>query len=112
MSDSGAPREDLPKRPFAGPPLDGDRGAGSRPVRCRLAAGPAPRFTDEMTCLLRTRLRLAILILLVGFAFHSVRSLWRHGFAFGDRPPRLFLGDVTVAVLAVASALLWSRRPL
>src|SRR5438067_11380916 len=103
MSDPGVPRPDLREQPVAEP---------ARPVRCRLAAGSGPRFTDEMAALLRARLRLAILILLAGFSFHSFRSLWLHGFAFGDRPPRLLLGDSAVAALAVASALLGSRRPL
>ena len=37
-------------------------------VHCRLAIGSGKGFTDEMSCLLRTRLRLAILVLFAGFA--------------------------------------------
>jgi serine/threonine-protein kinase len=64
-----------------------------------------------MAYLLRTRLRLAILILLVGLALHSLKSFLLHGFAFGDRTPRLVLRDCEIAMLVIASALLWSRRP-
>jgi serine/threonine-protein kinase len=61
---------------------------------------------------LRTRLRLAILVLLVGFVFHSLRGLWLHGLDYGHRPPRLILRDWDIAVLVLASAFLWGRRPL
>jgi eukaryotic-like serine/threonine-protein kinase len=100
------------KRPIAEPSLDGDRGAGSRRLRCRLAAGSGPGFTEEMAHLLRTRLRLAILIILVVLAVPFLRSVVRLGWGLGHGGPRLVFGGMEVAVLAVASALLWSRRPL
>lgn len=112
MSEPGGLRGDLQQRRVADPSLNGSRGAVWQHVRCRFAAGSGLGFTDELSHVLRSRLRLAILILLVGFAFHSLRSFLLHGFAFGHRPPRLLLGDYEIAVLAVASALLWSRRPL
>jgi serine/threonine-protein kinase len=88
-----------------------DRGATSRRVRCRLAAGSASGFTDEMTHLLRTRLRLAVLIALAGFALHFLRNLLL-GHALDDRPAVLALGGGEIVVLATAWALLRSRLPL
>jgi serine/threonine-protein kinase len=64
-----------------------------------------------MSHLLRTRLRLAILIVLVGFAFHFLRNLWLES-AFEPGTPWLVYRAGEIAVLAAASALLWSRRPL
>jgi serine/threonine-protein kinase len=61
---------------------------------------------------LRTRLRAAILILLVVFVLSALKSVWLHGIAFGHRPPRFVLRDGEIIVLGIASALLWSRRPL
>src|SRR5262249_24703850 len=111
-SDPGALREDLPRRHVAGPSPDGDRRSVSRHVRCRLATGSGPEFTEEMSCLLRTRLRLAILILLVGFALHFLRNLLLLGSAFDHRPLWLVFSGCEIAVMAVTSAVLWSRRPL
>ena len=112
MNEPGGLREDLPTRPFAEPSPDGDRGADSRNVRFRLAAGSGPRFTDEMSSLLRPRLRLALLIILVGFALHFLRNLLLLGPAFDHRPLWLLFTGCEIVVLAIASALLWSRRPL
>jgi serine/threonine-protein kinase len=112
MSEPGGLRGDPQKRHVAGPTRDGSRGAVSQHVRCRFAAGSGPGLTGEISSVLRTRLRLAILILLVGFALHSLRSFWLHGLAFRDRPPRIVLGDCEIVVLAIASAFLWGRRPL
>jgi hypothetical protein len=104
MSDPGVLRDDLNKRHSAKPPLDGDRGVVSRHVRCRLAVGSCPGFTDEMSSLLRTRLRLAILIILVGFALHFLRNLLL-GSAFDHRPLWLVFSGCEIAVMALASAL-------
>ncbi len=112
MSDPMVRRDDLPKRRFAEPSTDDGRGLGSPHVRCRFAVASGPGFTDEMSCLLRTRLRLAILIILVAFAFHFLRNLWLPGLGFDHRPTWLVFSGSEIAVLAVASALLWSRRPL
>jgi serine/threonine-protein kinase len=81
-------------------------------MRCRLAVGSGPGFTHEMACLLRTRLRLAILIVLVGLALFFLSQLLLPGSAFDHRPIYLWFCGAEIAVMAVASALLWSRRPL
>src|SRR5262249_47155110 len=112
MSDPSVLREGFPKGPLAEPSLDGAQGSVSQHVRCRLAAGSGPGFTDEMSYLLRTRLRLAILIVLVVFALHFLRNLLLLGSAFDHRPLWLVFAGCEIAVLAIALALLWSRRPL
>ncbi len=91
-----------------------DHGKTLRKVRCRFAHGSdsGPGFTDEMSSLLRTRLRLAILIILAGFALHLVRNLLLQEPAFDHRPLRLSITGCEIVVLALVSALLWSRRPL
>jgi serine/threonine-protein kinase len=110
MTDRGARREELQTRDFPEPSPDGR--AASRPLRCRLAADSGPAFTQEMARLLRTRLRLAILIVLAGFAFHFLRNLLSLGSLYDHRPLWLAFTGAEIAVLAAASALLWSRRPL
>jgi serine/threonine-protein kinase len=65
-----------------------------------------------MSCLLRTRLRLAVLILLAGFGLHFLRNLFLAETAFDHRPVWLVFAGCEIAVMAIASALLWSRRPL
>src|SRR5262249_54989217 len=50
--------------------------------------------------------------LLVGFALHFLRNLLLLGAAFDHRPLWLAFSGCEMAVMAVASALLWSRRPL
>jgi hypothetical protein len=112
MSYPTAPFDDLHERQLPESSLGGDRGVVSQKVRCRLAVGSGPGFTDEMSCLLRTRLRLAILIILVGFALHFVRNLLVLGSAFDHRPLWLLLSGCEIAVMGIALALLWSRRPL
>src|SRR5947209_10357131 len=89
--------------------------AASHRVRCRFAKGSdsVPGLTDEMSCLLRTRLRVAILIILSAFVLHFVRNLWLPGAAAVDRRPLwLFFSCCEIAVMAVVSGLLWSRRTL
>jgi len=65
-----------------------------------------------MSCLLRTRLRLAILIILAGFALHFLRNLLLQEPALDQRPLRLVVTGCEILVLAIVSGLLWSRRPL
>jgi eukaryotic-like serine/threonine-protein kinase len=112
MSDPIGPRDDLPERLPAEPSVDRDRGVVPKQVRCRPAAGPGTGFTDELAHLLRTRLRLAILVMLVGFALHFLRNAFRLAPTYDHRPLWLFFGGCEMAVMAGASGLLWSRRPL
>jgi serine/threonine-protein kinase len=112
MSDSIVPRDELHRRPLAERYRESDRGAVSRHLHCRLAVGSGPGFTNEMSCLLRTRLRLAILIILVGFALHFLRNLLLLGPVFDHRPLWLVFSSCEIVVMGIASALLWSRRPL
>jgi serine/threonine-protein kinase len=112
MSDPHLLRDDVPKRSFTQPCSDGEQGAVSRRVRCRVAAGSGLRFTDEMAQLLRTRLHLAILILLGGFALHFLKHLLPLGSGFDHRPLWLLFTGCEIAVMAIALALLGSRRPL
>src|SRR5579872_4986684 len=111
MSDPSAPRDGVPTGDIAGPSPGGARGAASRHVCRRLAAGPGTGLTDEMSYLLRTRLRLAILIVLVGLTFHFLRNTLL-GPASDRGTPWLVFRACEVAVLATASALLWGRRSL
>src|SRR6266699_3147258 len=89
------------------------RGKVSGKVRCRFAegSGSGPGFTDEMSCLLRSRLRLAILIILAGFALHFLRNSLLQGSALDHRSLRLFVTGCEIVVLAIVSGLLWSRWP-
>jgi len=57
-------------------------------------------------------LRLAILIILIGLAFHFLFQLLPPGSGLDHRPIYLLFCGGEIAVTAVASALLWSRRPL
>src|SRR5438093_1177354 len=91
------------------------RDAGSRRVRCRFAKGSdsGPGLTDELTGLLRTRLRLAILIILAAFVLHFLRNVLLPGAAVVERRPLwLFFSGCEIAVMAIVSGLLWSRRAL
>jgi len=93
--------------------LSGD--AESRRVRCRFAKGSdsGPGLTEELLCLLRTRLRLAILIILSAFVLHFLRNVFLPGAATIDRRPVwLFFSGCEIAVMAAVSGLLWSRRTL
>src|SRR5258708_19141310 len=96
------------------PTPDVGRAKASRKLRCRLAQGPdsGTGFTDKMSSLLRTRLRLGILIILAGFVLHFVRNLLLQESALDHRPLRLFVTGCEIVVLAIVSGLLWSRRPL
>jgi len=100
--------------PFPEPAPGAGGGEASRKVRWRFAEGSdsGPGFTDELSSLLRTRLRLAILIILAGFALHFVRNLLLQRSALDHRVLRLFVSGCEIVVLAIVSGLLWSRRPL
>ncbi len=92
-----------------------DRDAGSRRVPCRFAKGSdsGPGLTEELSGLLRLRLRVAILIILSAFVLHFLRNLLLPGAAAVDRRPLwLFFSGCEIAVMAVVSGLLWSRRSL
>src|SRR5436853_4798599 len=112
MSDPTARNDVLHGRPGAGPSPGGDRCGIARRLRCRLAVDSGPGFTDEMSHLLRSRLRLAILVILVGFAVHFVRNLLLLGSAFDHRPLWLAFSGCEMVVMVIVSALLWSHRPL
>lgn len=112
MSNSKMPRDDLHGRQLTETSLHDRLGMISQKVCCRLATGSGLGFTEEMACLLRTRLRLAILVLLVSFALHFLRMWLRLGPTFAYRPLYLWFCGAEIAVMAVASGLLWSRRPL
>jgi serine/threonine-protein kinase len=91
---------------------DDGRGHASRKVACRLAVGSGTGFTDEMSGLLRTRLRLAILVLLALFVVHWLRNVLRPDMTYDHRPLWLLFSSCEIIVMAAASALLWSRRLL
>ena len=55
---------------------------------------------------------LAILIILAAFTLHLLRNLLLQEPAFDHRPLRLSIIGCEIAVMVIASALLWSRRPL
>jgi tRNA A-37 threonylcarbamoyl transferase component Bud32 len=114
LNDSGSPSPERLGRHATESSLS-DRGGGSRHMRCRFAKGSdsGPGLTDEISCLLRTRLRVAILIILSAFVLHFLRNLLLPGAAAVDRRPLwLFFSGCEIAVMAVVSGLLWSRRAL
>lgn len=85
----------------------------SRRLHCRLAqAGPTTGFTGEMSCLLQTRLRIAVLIILAGFALHLLRMLLLQAPTLNHLGLRIFINAGEIVVLAIVSAVLWSRRSL
>src|SRR5947209_9746593 len=112
MGVSARPREHLQERHFTEPYPEDVRGPGSQGGRCRLAVGSGPGFTDEMSCLLRTRLRLAILIFLAGFTLHHLRQLLLTDSRLREQPATLFFAGCEIVVMAAVLALLWSPRPL
>src|SRR5260370_2505775 len=81
-----------------------------KPVRgCKVALTGLSGFhvTDEITCLLRRRLRIAGLIALAGFAAFLVRNLIAPPAT--PVPTTRILQMVVVAILTFLSALLWSH---
>src|SRR5438874_1268585 len=107
-----APRDDADEQLLTKPSADGQRRIVSQKVRCRVTTGSGLGFTDEISGLLRSRLRLAILIILGGFVLHFLRNLLVLGPAFDHRPRYLVLSACEMAVMVIASVWLWSRRPL
>jgi serine/threonine-protein kinase len=100
--------------PHATEPFPSGRDATSRCVRCRFStgSGSGPGFTDEMSGLLRTRLRSAVLIVLATFVLHFLRNVVLPGPATDQRERWLIFSACEIAALAIVSAVLWSRRPL
>jgi serine/threonine-protein kinase len=111
MSDALESPAGLPEPKSNKPPLKDWGGFVTRKLRCRLAVGSGPGFTSEMAQLLRSRLRLAILIVLVGLALHFTRMLFLGG-TFDHRPLWLLFVACQIVVMSIASAVLWSRLPL
>jgi serine/threonine-protein kinase len=89
--------------------LYSDQSAESQQVRCRLAMSSIPRFTHEMSCLLRARLRLAIWIILSGFIVHYLRNLWLLDSTFDHRSIWLVFSGCEILVMAMALSLLDTR---
>jgi eukaryotic-like serine/threonine-protein kinase len=83
-------------------------------VCCRLVKGSdsGPGLTQETARLLRTRLRLAIVIILSAYVLHFLRNLLLPGTAADQRPFWLFFSGCEILAMSVVSALLWSRKPL
>jgi len=90
-------------------------GAASR-CKVALVAGSGPHFTDELSCLLRRRLRVAGLIALTATAVFLVRRLLvPRAYPVDDEQTARIaqaLHAALVAVLTLVSTLLWSRLPL
>src|SRR5438132_3427656 len=105
-------RDDPDEQLLTKPSADGQGRIVAQKVRCRVSTGSGLGFTDEISGLLRSRLRLAILIILGGFVLHFLRNLLVLGPAFDHRPRYLVLSACEMAVMVIASAWLWSRRPL
>jgi eukaryotic-like serine/threonine-protein kinase len=102
----------LPEQHLAEPPPGNEGGFVSWKLRRRIAAGSGLGFTDQMSRLLRTRLRLAVLILLAGFIFHFLRIALPLGPIYDHRLPWLFFSGCEIVIMVIGSVLLWSRRPL
>jgi serine/threonine-protein kinase len=100
--------------PRATEPFAGGRDVASPRLQCRLATRPdsSPRFTDELSGLLRTRLRSAILIVLAAFVLNLLRDVFLPGATADRRPLWLLFSGGEIAALALVSAGLWSRWPV
>jgi eukaryotic-like serine/threonine-protein kinase len=112
MNYSPGSHNNLSGQPMTGASANGAGEEAAQPVRCRLAAGSGPRFTHEIASLLRVRLRLAILIILFGFALHFLVQLLLLGSTLDHRPVYLLFCGGEIAVMVVVSTLLWSPRAL
>jgi serine/threonine-protein kinase len=88
------------------------REVSSRKVRLAEGSDSGPCFTDEMSGVLRARLRLALLILLGGMVLYFLRRALLHGIASDHRAIWFLFTGFEIAVLAIISGVLWSRRPL
>jgi serine/threonine-protein kinase len=104
-------REHLDELHLTEPYADGGRRVVSQSVRFRLTVGSGLGFIAEISSLLRSRLRFATLIMLVGLVLHFLRNVLL-GSAFDHRAPYLVFSGCEMAVLVIASAFLWSRRTL
>jgi serine/threonine-protein kinase len=112
MSYTTLPRDYLHKRRIAKAPAHDGAGIAPRKVQCRLAPASGSGFTDEMSQLLRMRLRLAILVMLGGCVIHFLQiALWP-GAVYDHRAVWLLLSACEIALMASALGLLWSRIPL
>jgi serine/threonine-protein kinase len=82
--------------------------------RCRFAkgSGSASGLTDELACLLRSRLRVAILILLCGFVFYFVRQLLGPSPVVEEVPFTTLFDGCIIAIMTLVSAILWGPLPL
>jgi tRNA A-37 threonylcarbamoyl transferase component Bud32 len=98
----------------AEPPSGESREAASSRVCCRLVKGSesGPGLTQETARLLRTRLRLAIVIILSAYVLHFLRNLLLPGTAADQRPFWLFFSGFEILAMSVVSGVLWSRKPL
>jgi serine/threonine-protein kinase len=96
MTDSTVPRDEL----------------ASRHLRCRVADRSGPGFADEMASLLRTRLRLGIVILVAGFALHFFRNVFGLGPTYDHRPLSIVFSGSEIAMMAGAAVLLGTRKHL
>jgi serine/threonine-protein kinase len=112
MKDTTVPHDHFRAQHARRPSPDDGNGISSQKVRCRLAASSGPGFTEEMSCLLRTRLRLAILVMLGAFATHFLLQVLRLGPAYDYRPLWLLFCGCEIAVMMFASGLLWSGQLL
>jgi serine/threonine-protein kinase len=83
----------------------------SRHCLVDLVAGSGPCPIKEVTCLLRYRLKLAVLILLAAFAFFLV-SNFVQAEKIAVEGTEMAIHSVVVAIMVPLAALLWSRRPL
>jgi len=75
-----------------------------------LVVGSGPHLTDEIGGLLQRRLRMAGTIAAAGFGIFFIRNLFLEG---DGRPENLamILHGITLAVLAISTAVLWLRKP-
>lgn len=89
--------------------IDAEAMGRSNKLRCRLPdGGPSSGFTGATSHLLRTRLRVAVLIILTGFALHVVRNLLLSGPTLDHFTLRLSIAVCEIVVLLIVSAVLWS----
>jgi eukaryotic-like serine/threonine-protein kinase len=81
-------------------------------ARVAFVAGSAQHLSGEIGCLLRRRLRIAVLIALTGFSLLLIRTLIETPEPLVGVSSYPFLHGGIVLLLAAASVLLWSRQTL
>lgn len=86
-------------------------GGGARP-KVELVAGARPRLSSEIRDLLRSRLRIAAVILLIASAFFTTRNLLGIGSEPASTPLLNTFRVFTTVVLVIAAVMLFSRRSL